>query len=74
MHYKLFTNRINRITKELRKGDPDFSVIMQFPGEPDEEVQRRANELEKANTRQFGRPGKIIIVTNYAGKGGNHVK
>ena len=67
MNCKNITNRITRISEELREESPDYSVVIQNPSESEEEVQKRADGLKKENIRQFGRSGLIVIVTNYAG-------
>lgn len=73
MYHKSISNRINRIGKKLGENGPGLSVITQHPGEPEEALQRRADELKDQQIRQFGQSGNIVIVTNYSGKGCKNV-
>jgi hypothetical protein len=67
MNYKSLANRINRISDRFRREEPRVSVISQNLGESDEEVQQRADQLKEQNIRQFGRPGLIVIISNFSG-------
>jgi len=67
MAHKDFNNRMKNILKQVKENGPGLSVIEQYPGEADEEVQQRADQLEEENIRQFGRPGLIVIIRNFSG-------
>ncbi|MCK9229012.1 MAG: hypothetical protein PHT96_11840 [Syntrophorhabdaceae bacterium] len=69
MNCKRFTNRIDRLGRNLTGKGHGLSTIIQEAGESDEDVQRRADRLKEQRSRQFGRSGSIVIVTSYFGKG-----
>lgn len=69
MRYKSFTNRVDRLGRNVTGKGPGLSILLQEAGETEEEVQRRADRLKEQQIRQFGRSGNIVIVTNYSGKG-----
>ena len=67
MNHNVLTNRINRITEELRGKDPGLLGTIQNPGEPDEAVQQRTDQLKAENISKYVRSGFVVVVRNYAG-------
>jgi hypothetical protein len=69
-HHKIFTSRINRISKQLQQENPGFSVIKQYPGESDEDLLHRVELLNKENIRRYGQEILIVTIRTFSKPGG----